>query len=147
MHLVSLDYAGQGEKPPHLRPRVRKNQRRINERRIPNIHRLKKDCQHLSLSIMRSGPDVSAYCTKCWKLIFKSKEAIVWKYAVAASFKNEDASCQGKIVKLYRTDRYVTARCVSCDYHVRGSEFKVERNSVVNPRIEQPKSVWKIASD
>ncbi|HKW04619.1 MAG TPA: hypothetical protein VJN71_04905 [Nitrososphaerales archaeon] len=105
-----------------------------------------KDCPHLTLSVMRSGPDVSAYCRKCWKLVFKSKEAIVWKYALSSTFKNEDSSCQGKIAKLYRTDRYVTARCVTCDFHVRGSEFKIERGSVVNPRIEPIKSVWKISS-
>src|SRR5487761_1800307 len=47
-----------------------------------------KDCQHLTLSVMRSGPDVSAYCTKCWKLVFKSKEAIVWKYSLASTFRS-----------------------------------------------------------
>ncbi|MGI0080142.1 MAG: hypothetical protein ACRECH_11010 [Nitrososphaerales archaeon] len=105
-----------------------------------------KDCQHLTLSVMRSGPDISAYCTKCWKLVFKSKEAIIWKYSLASVFKKEDAACVGKIAKLYRTDRFVTARCMTCDYHLRGSEFKIERNAVVNPRIEPMKSVWKISS-
>ncbi len=107
---------------------------------------LTKECQHLTLSVMRSGPDVSAYCTKCWKLVFKSKEAIVWKYSLTSTFKNEDPACPGKIAKLYRTDRFVTARCMACDYHVRASEFKIERGSVVNPRIEPVKSVWKISS-
>jgi hypothetical protein len=99
------------------------------------------------LSLMRSGPDVSAYCTKCWKLIFKTKEATVWKHAIAGQFKKEtDPNCPGKIVKIYRTDRFVTARCMSCDYHVRGSEFKVDRNSVISPRIEPLKATWRISS-
>ncbi|MHB1908235.1 MAG: hypothetical protein ACYCQJ_05105 [Nitrososphaerales archaeon] len=108
---------------------------------------MKAECQHPTLSLMRSGPDVSAYCTKCWKLIFKTKEAIVWKYSVASHFKKEtDPKCSGKIVKIYRTDRFVTARCMACDYHIRGSEFKVERNAIVNPRIDPVKSVWKIST-
>ncbi len=106
-----------------------------------------KDCQHPILSLMRSGPDVSGYCTKCWKLIFKSKEVLLWKYAMANVFKNEKPeNCPGKIVKVYRTDRFVTARCMACDYHIRGSEFKAERNSIVNPRIEPMKAVWRISS-
>jgi hypothetical protein len=119
---------------------------KIKSKRNFNSHNLVKDCQHLTLSVMRSGPDVSAYCTKCWKLIFKTKEAVVWKYSLASTFKNEDPKCQGKIAKLYRTDRYVTARCMTCDYHVRASELKIERGAVVNPRIEPVKSVWKISS-
>ena len=94
---------------------------------------------------MRSGPDVSAYCAKCWKLMFKSKEVMVWKYALTSAFKSEPEGCVGKLVKLYRTDRFVTARCMACDYHVRRSEFKVERNSIVQPRIPAVKSVWKIS--
>ena len=104
------------------------------------------ECQHVQLSLMRSGPDVSAYCTRCWKLVFKSKEATVWKHSLAGQFKGEDPNCPGKIVKVYRTDRFVTARCAACDFHIRGSEFKVERNSVISPRIEPLKSVWRIAS-
>jgi hypothetical protein len=96
---------------------------------------------------MRSGPDVSAYCTKCWKLVFKTKEATVWKHALSSQFKTEsDPNCPGKIVKIYRTDRFVTARCTLCDSHVRGSEFKVDRSSVISPRIEPLKAVWKISS-
>ena len=64
---------------------------------------------------MRSGPDVSAYCAKCWKLMFKSKEVMVWKYGLESAFKKEPEECQGKLVKLYRTDRFVTARCMACD--------------------------------
>jgi hypothetical protein len=106
-----------------------------------------KECLHPILSLMRSGPDVSGYCAKCWKLQFKSKEVLLWKYAMANMFKNEpNSSCPGKIVKIYRTDKYVTARCMACDYHVRGSEFKVERNSILNPRIETTKAVWRISS-
>lgn len=95
---------------------------------------------------MRSGPDVSAYCAKCWKLMFKAKEVMLWKYALSSAFKDEPEGCIGKLVKIYRTDRFVTARCMACDYHVRKSEFKVERGAIVQPRIEQPKSVWKITS-
>src|SRR5579872_3296448 len=96
---------------------------------------------------MRSGPDVSGYCSKCWKLQFKSKEVLLWKYALASLFRAEKTPmCPGKIVKVYRTDKYVTARCMACDFHVRGSEFKVERNSILNPRIEPVKSVWRISS-
>ena len=117
-------------------------------KRGKDVYKLPKgsECQHPVLSLMRSGPDVSAYCTKCWKLIFKTKEATVWKHAVASQFKNEDPVCTGKIVKIYRTDRFVTARCATCDYHVRGSEFKAERNAIISPRIEPLKSVWKISS-
>lgn len=89
---------------------------------------------------------MSAYCAKCWKLMFKSKEVTLWKYAVSAAFKGEKESCAGKIVKLYRTDRFVTARCLECDYHVRRGEFKVERTTIINPRTEPVKSVWKIAT-
>lgn len=78
--------------------------------------------------------------------MFKSKEAMVWKYSMMNAFKGEPEGCVGKLVKLYRTDRFVTARCMACDYHVRRSEFKVERNAIVQPRIEQAKSVWKISS-
>jgi hypothetical protein len=78
--------------------------------------------------------------------MFKSKEAMVWKYAIANQFKDEEKSCVGKLVKVYRTDRYVTAKCMACDYHVRKSEFKVERSAVVQPRIEQVKPVWKIGT-
>ena len=95
---------------------------------------------------MRSGPDISASCAKCWKLIFKSKDANVWKYALASTFRKEDPSCTGKIVKLYRTDKFVTARCLTCDYHVRSLEFKVDRGAVLSPRIEVPAPVWKISS-
>ena len=95
---------------------------------------------------MRSGPDVSAYCAKCWKLIFKSKEVVLWKYALASAFKKEKQGCTGKIIKVYRTDRFVTARCLECDYYVRRSEFKVERGSIIQPRIESVKSVWKIST-
>ena len=105
-----------------------------------------KECQHLIFSLMRSGPDVSAYCAKCWKLQFKAKEVMVWKYAVEGVFKTEPEGCGGKLVKLYRTDRFVTARCLECDFHVRRSEFKVDRNSIVQPRIPPVKSVWKISS-
>ncbi len=94
---------------------------------------------------MRSGPDISAYCAKCWKLMFKSKEVMVWKYAVQTAFKGEPEGCVGKLVKMYRTDRFVTARCMACDYYVRRSEFKVERAAIVQPRIAQVKSVWKIS--
>lgn len=95
---------------------------------------------------MRSGPDVSAYCSKCWKLIFKSKEVMAWKYSLLGAFKGETEGCVGKLVKLYRTDRFVTARCMACDYHIRRSEFKVDRGSIVQPRIAPVKSVWKISS-
>ncbi|HZW58071.1 MAG TPA: hypothetical protein VFF30_17405 [Nitrososphaerales archaeon] len=105
-----------------------------------------KDCTHQTLSLMRSGPDVSGYCTKCWKLIFKAKEVMLWKYALPAAFKGEKPDCTGKIAKLYRTDRIVTARCLECDFLVRRSEFKVDRNAIVQPRLEPVKSVWKIAS-
>jgi hypothetical protein len=95
---------------------------------------------------MRSGPDVSAYCSKCWKLMFKSKDVMVWKYGLESYFKSEPDGCIGKLVKLYRTDRFVTARCMACDYHVRQSELKVDRNSIVQPRIAPVKAVWKISS-
>jgi len=95
---------------------------------------------------MRSGPDVSAYCSKCWKLIFKSKDVMVWKYGMSSAFKGEPADCAGKLVKIYRTDKYVTARCMACDYHIRQSELKVDRNSIVQPRIAPVKAVWKISS-
>lgn len=105
-----------------------------------------KECQHLTFSLMRSGPDVSAYCAKCWKLMFKAKEAMAWKYALETAFKSEPEGCQGKLVKFYRTDRFVTARCMECDYHVRRSEFKLDRSSIVQPRVPPVKSVWKISS-
>ena len=114
--------------------------------RQEKISNLPKDCPHQTLSLMRSGPDVSGYCSKCWKLIFKSKEVVLWKYALASAFKNEKEGCGGKIVKVYRTDRFVTARCLECDYYVRRSEFKVERGSIIQPRLEPVKSVWKISS-
>ena len=107
---------------------------------------LPKDCLHPTFSLMRSGPDVSAYCSKCWKLIFKSKDVMVWKYGMESAFKAEPEGCNGKLVKIYRTDRYVTARCMACDYHVRQSELKVDRNSIVQPRIPPVKAVWKISS-
>jgi hypothetical protein len=78
--------------------------------------------------------------------MFKSKEVMGWKYGMEAAFKKEPEDCQGKLVKLYRTDRFVTARCMACDFHVRQSEIKVERNSIVQPRIAPVKSVWKISS-
>ena len=104
-----------------------------------------KDCQHPVFSLSRSGPDVSAYCAKCWKMIFKSKEVMAWKYSLASAFKKETEGCNGKLVKLYRTDRFVTARCMECDYYVRQSEFKLDRNSVVQPRIPTVKAVWRIS--
>jgi len=108
--------------------------------------KLPKECLHPTLSLMRSGPDVSAYCSKCWKLIFKSKDVMVWKYGMATSFKGEPTDCTGKLIKIYRTDKYVTARCMACDFHVRQSELKVDRNSIVQPRIAPVKAVWKISS-
>lgn len=109
--------------------------------------RKQTECQHLVLSLMRSGPDISGYCVKCWKLIFKTKEVLLWKYALASHFKNEtDPDCPGKIAKVYRTDRFVTARCMACDHHVRGSEFKVDRNTIISPRMEPVKSVWRIST-
>ncbi len=60
--------------------------------------------------------------------MFKSKEVMVWKYSLASAFKDEEEGCVGKLAKLYRTDRFVTARCMACDYHVRRSEFKVDRS-------------------
>jgi hypothetical protein len=107
---------------------------------------LARECLHTTFSLMRSGPDVSAYCSKCWKLMFKSKEAMVWKYSLESAFKGEPPGCNGKLIKLYRTDRFVTARCMECDYHVRRSEFKVDRNAIVQPRVAPVKSVWKISS-
>ncbi len=77
--------------------------------------------------------------------MFKSKESMVWKYSLATAFKGEDSACGGKLVKLYRTDRFVTARCMSCDFYVRRSEFKVDRGAIVQPRIPPVKSVWKIS--
>ena len=77
--------------------------------------------------------------------MFKSKEVMVWKYAVQTAFKGETEGCVGKLVKMYRTDRFVTARCMACDYYVRRSEFKVERSAIVQPRIAPVKSVWKIS--
>ena len=77
--------------------------------------------------------------------MFKSKEVMVWKYSLASAFKDEEEGCVGKLAKLYRTDRFVTARCMACDYHVRRSEFKVDRSAIVQPRIPSVKSVWKIS--
>ncbi len=77
--------------------------------------------------------------------MFKSKEVMLWKYSVASAFKGEPAGCVGKLAKLYRTDKYVTARCMACDYHVRRSEFKVDRSAIIQPRLPPVKSVWKIS--
>ena len=104
-----------------------------------------KDCQHPTFSLMRSGPDVSAYCAKCWKLMFKSKEVMVWKYSLPGVFKGEEEGCVGKLAKIYRTDKFVTARCMTCDFHVRRSEFKVDRNAIIQPRLPPVKAVWKIS--
>ncbi len=64
---------------------------------------------------------------------------MVWKYGLETYFKSEPDGCQGKLVKLYRTDKFVTARCMACDYHVRQSELKVDRTSIVQPRIDSRK--------
>lgn len=104
-----------------------------------------KDCPHATFSLMRSGPDVSAYCAKCWKLMFKSKEVMVWKYSLPGVFKGEVEGCVGKLAKIYRTDKFVTSRCMTCDYHVRRSEFKVDRNAIIQPRLPPVKAVWKIS--
>jgi hypothetical protein len=77
--------------------------------------------------------------------MFKSKEVMVWKYSLASAFSDEEGGCVGKLAKLYRTDRSVTARCMTCDYHARSSEFKVDRSSIVQPRIPLVKWVWKIS--
>lgn len=77
--------------------------------------------------------------------MFKSKEVMVWKYSLPGAFKGEEAGCVGKLAKIYRTDKFVTARCMTCDFHVRRSEFKVDRNAIVQPRLPPVKAVWKIS--
>lgn len=108
----------------------------------------KAPCQHQILSVMRSGPDVSASCAKCWKPVFKEKEAVIWKYGlVGRKEKKAEASevgasshasvCEHKIIKVYRTDRYVAAKCMNCDTPIQtASELRLVRSAIVKPRIE-----------
>jgi predicted nucleic-acid-binding Zn-ribbon protein len=101
---------------------------------------------------MRSGPDVSASCVKCWKPVFKNKEVVMWKYGLvgyrekkpdesqqqAQSVQTGGASsCEHKILKVYRSDRYVAARCLNCDTLLSSlSEQRLIRNAIIKPRIE-----------
>ncbi len=91
---------------------------------------------------MRSGPDVSASCAKCWKPVFKEKEAVIWKYGLAGRKEKKPenggaAACEHKIIKIYRTDRYVAAKCMHCETPIiTAPELRVVRGSIVKPRID-----------
>ncbi|GEM_PF-2012600 len=119
-----------------------------------------RDCQHPTLSLMRSGPDVSGSCIKCWKSVIKTKEVIAWKYGLVGyrekkqvqqqqqqqQQQNEPSSsqrqgsitsCEHKILKIYRSDRYVAARCMHCDTLITSvSELRLIRSAIIKPRID-----------
>jgi hypothetical protein len=110
---------------------------------------LNANCQHQIVSCMRSGPDVSASCIKCWKPVFKTKEVVIWKYGLVGYREKKPEGtqqvtrslvpppCEHKILKVYRSDRYVAARCLNCDTLLSSlSEMRLVKNSIIKPRIE-----------
>lgn len=69
-----------------------------------------------------------------------STELTIWRYGLACSH----GKCQGKIVRITRSGKGVSAECLTCGETIaREYELKIRKQSILVPKVDLEPLKWK----